>query len=201
MKQTYHEHCQEQIFRLAGQREWPDPKLYSGAVDDLTVELERVSKGEWDFAKRLVDKCKSGSDFCPHVNDIAAVAAEMREAQHASGPSQQQQWRKQYGPPQPFDAETGVDWNRVHAVLDRHDRLWRLLRAKLHVSGFKWPDWTALANAADELGYHDYAFCWRRSGPDAALWRGWIPETVLAKCGDDLGVLKNSVFTQRPRAA
>jgi hypothetical protein len=31
---TYHEHCEEQIFRLAGQRGWLDPHLYAGAVAD-----------------------------------------------------------------------------------------------------------------------------------------------------------------------
>jgi hypothetical protein len=99
----YTQFCTEQIRRFASQREWPDPDKYPEAVQDLVKELERVSRGDTRFAVRLVDTCKRGSEFCPRVNDIASVAAELRESDAASGPSQEDQWRKAGLSPIPFD--------------------------------------------------------------------------------------------------
>jgi hypothetical protein len=74
---TFREHCKQQVVRFAGASGWPDPAQYPEAVRDLVDTVERVSKGDRDFAARLVRTCKETSRFCPTVHDIITVAGEL----------------------------------------------------------------------------------------------------------------------------
>jgi hypothetical protein len=87
------------------------------------------------------------------------VARDIREGiTRANQPDVTKQWKQQYGEPKPFDW-TALDMGRVKRVKDREREMFRAIKAK-------YPgelSWQAMAAAARELGYADYADAWERA--------------------------------------
>lgn len=141
---------------------------FCGLVNGL-VNAEKVTKIS---AARIAAQCAEASKYCPTDADLLTIARDMVRCDAvASGtfdslagagnhvkPVDEAAMRKQYGEPQAFD-RTGVDTERLKTAQTRERELLGKIKAKYP----KDLNWTQMANAAEEFGYHDYAKAWRRA--------------------------------------
>jgi hypothetical protein len=135
----------------------------------------------------ITERCAKISQYCPTDADFLNVArdilADRKRAEEADVErTKRAQWERDCGPAKQFNWSDAVDPKRVREVAERRTRMFREIKQLLHLPTGKWAPLGEMLAAAERLGYHDYAYCWRRSGPEASLWSGNIPEEVLAKC-------------------
>jgi len=149
------------VSKLSRTRNFPQTE---DGVMDLAQGLMRAAGMIAVDAGDIVRRCADLSEFCPTDADLLNVARDLREErdreEQRATPSQEAQWRKQYGPPQDFAVVIPKKPKR------RDDELWEKLRAKFPGAGRRgkdWPDWLVLSQAARELGYLDYADAWAKS--------------------------------------
>ena len=162
------------------------PKDAEG-VSALVEGLARAARETDIQIEEIVSRCAELSQYCPTDADLLKVAEEIRADRIKAREDEVERhrvenWEKESGPPKPFEWNESVDWNRAKEVEVRRDRMYLDIKLHLHLSAGEWPSTAAMIEAAEQLGYYDYAYCWRRSGPEASLWSGNIPEAVLAKC-------------------
>lgn len=123
-------------------------------------QLACVSVGH---AKAVID---SFDGKFPTLREIRDVAFNLKPKFESPGPSQREQWEKEYGKPELFeDVSLPAKYPKQER---RDDELWRLLREKFPGCGRNrkdWPSWVVLAKAARELGFEDYARAWENSAP------------------------------------
>lgn len=104
---------------------------------------------------------------CPAPAEIGEAAASVGDRLRAQErKDDREEWKRIYGPPQPFDSKLGEQTAKYPP--SRDEELWRLLRQRFpntQPNGERWPNWKALAVVARELGYEDYAEAWERADP------------------------------------
>ena len=136
---------------------WPKNRL---GIIGLAQGLGLAARETGIAAEEIADECRRISTFCPTDADLLRVAHDLNaQRQEGARLIREEAERRGRGRPEPFDYEC-VDWKRVEAVRRRRDQLWDGLRIQFGVKNGKWPDWPALAAAARELGYQDYARAW-----------------------------------------
>ena len=144
----------------------------------------------------IVARCAAISQWCPTDVDLLSVGWEIvadrkRAAEAEVERTKRAQWERDCGPAKPFSWNDAVDPKRVREVAERRTRMFREIKQLLHLPTGKWAAPDDMWAAAERLGYHDYAYCWRRSAPPGGNdWRVQIPEDVLAKCSGP-GVIRN----------
>ena len=115
-------------------------------------------------AAEIVARCARESTFCPTDADLLTVAREIRdEHRRAEQRDETEDWRRIYGPPQPFNIARDF-FARANAAHQRDAEMWAKLRQHLKVVDGKWPDWSTMARAARELGYEREAKAWETPG-------------------------------------
>ncbi len=139
-------------------------KAFTGLVNGL-VNAEKITGVA---AERIVERCASLSKFCPTDYDLQQVAKDMARcdavaagtfdslANAGNAVVDSSKLRATYGEPSPFDWKT-IDHARVKRVKARESQLLTSIKAK-------YPgelSWSKMADAAEELGYPDYAKAWR----------------------------------------
>ncbi len=111
--------------------------------------------------QQIVMICATTSEWCPTDADLMTVAKQIRDeqkrAQETMAPSVESEWRKVYGPPQPFDWKA-LDIPKLKATKAREKELYRQIKAA-HPEELTWAGMIA---AARELGFDDYADAWQR---------------------------------------
>lgn len=134
---------------------------YPKNPSEVVIFVEAIGKAVDRYGvdpEGLADRCLGLSQFCPTDFDLLTVAKEMREEVKRAEDAQRNrvaEWRREYGEPQPL--KVSFDRQKVR----RDEELWRQLRRQF--PDF-WPNWMTLADAAEELGYSDYASAWRKCG-------------------------------------
>jgi len=146
------------IARLSRTKNYP--KDEAGLVG-LAEGLIRAAAATGANPQQIVMVCATTSEWCPTDFDLMTVAKqisdEQKRAQEALEPSLEQQWRKEYGTPKPFDWKA-LDMDKVRLVKAREKEMFNAIKRK-------YPgelDWHGMAQAARELGYEDYAKAWER---------------------------------------
>ena len=168
------------------------PKERIGVIG-LAQALRRIATEKVVDMDALCSRCALASPFCPTDAELFAAGSEMKALRMELQQDRERQAedvrrvQENRGAPHPTPLRGQAQLNDATA---RYDEMWR--RIKAHVkppvspSGHvRWPDWIALAKVAEALGYHDYAYCWRRSGPDGNGWSsgsGRITDEVLDRC-------------------
>ncbi len=150
------------VAKLSRTRNYP---LTEQGVTGFAESLMRAAEMFGVDGAAIVQKCADTSEFCPTDADLLNIARDLKEErerkERAATPSQEAEWRKQYGPPQDFAVVP------VRKSERRDDELWRKLRKKYPNAGRKgkkdWPDLLTLSKDARELGYPDYADAWEKS--------------------------------------
>ena len=157
-------------------------------VQALVQGLATASRETGVQMQDITERCAKISQYCPTDADLLNVArdilADRKRAEEADVErTKRAQWERDCGPARPFDWNSAVDFRRVREVAERRTRLFLEIKKLLHLPTGKWAPLDEMWAAAERLGYHDYAYCWRRSAPPGGNdWRGQIPEDVLAKC-------------------
>ena len=134
----------------------------------LALGLVRASQQYEVPMDELVTKCLDLSAFCPTDADLMKVGAEIFEARQRvkeAKRNQESEWLEKCGPPAPFDWKA-LDRRQIDGYKSRETALWKALREKFksdHGGAIAWPGWETLADAAQELGYQDFAAAWRKS--------------------------------------
>ena len=157
--------CKQAFSRCSN---WPED--YAGQIG-LAQGLNRASERFRVSKEDLIEKCRELSAFCPTDADLLRVAGEMftaRQSAFEASRDQITEWRKQYGPPKPFDQHgkctcCGRDWTEIiKTSTGRRAAKWAALRAHFDVKKGKWPSYRDMAPVARQLGYTDYAEAWER---------------------------------------
>ena len=133
----------------------------------LANGLEAASRHTGITMADIVERCATSSDLCPTDYDLLTVAKEIkiqRAAAEEATRDRHAEWKKQYGPPQPYDwqSEAAKIMPAASRSNERQRKMWAALRDRFDSK--HWPDWHTLAKAARELGYEDYATAWEKSG-------------------------------------
>ncbi len=111
--------------------------------------------------QQIVMVCATTSEWCPTDHDLMTVARQIRDeqkrAQEALDPPIEEQWRKEYGPPKPFDWKA-LDTDKIKRVKKREADMLRAIKAR-HPEELSW---SGMIEAAREAGYLDYAEAWQK---------------------------------------
>ncbi len=115
----------------------------------------------------IVERWATTSPYCPTDVELLATAKAIKAKRIWDAESERHihaEWRRQYGPPTKFDWQTEAAkiLPQARKAQERQRKMWEQLRERFDSNN--WPDWTALAVAARELGYHDFADAWEKSG-------------------------------------
>jgi hypothetical protein len=165
-------------------------------VQALVQGLATASRETGVQMQDITERCAKISQYCPTDADFLNVArdilADRKRAEEADVErTKRAAWERDCGPAKQFNWSDAVDPKRVREVAERRTRMFREIKQLLHLPTGKWAAPDDMWAAAERLGYHDYAYCWRRSAPPGGNdWRGQIPEDVLAKCSGP-GVIRN----------
>ena len=128
-------------------------------VQLLTISLASAARQFDVKPSAIVQRCVEVSSFCPTEHDFLSIAHDLREdRRRKEEPDITAQWKAKYGSPQPFDWMK-IDTDHVKRVRDRESALLSAIKAK-------YPgelSWAAMAAAARELGYEDYAKAWEKA--------------------------------------
>jgi hypothetical protein len=168
--ETFHEFCVTQVRRLSGTVNFPKgDEAATVAVKELVYALEnRVdSRGQRAFVGKLIDACLESSKFCPTVADLVTVAGEIRaegrRREEAEAVARRpQEWQQTYGAPETFNWKQ-IDLQRVKQVRAREAQMYTDVRHYFAARKVENPGWAAMAVAAGELGYGDYAVAWEKA--------------------------------------
>lgn len=136
----------------------------------LAQGLVRASETTGIGMDAIVERCAAASSFCPTDADLLTVAREIRDRYQQQAEASRnvvREWERDYGPAQSFDWRA-VDRKRVEAAWERDRQLNAGIRKHLGLVNGKlpngqFPDWSVMADAAEKLGYHDYAKAWRKA--------------------------------------
>jgi hypothetical protein len=145
-----------------------------------TSELQAFARGLMKACEmsgvageRIVAKCSEISVWCPTDADLInvgmdiarldAVAAGNYDSLAAQGNAVREvpkkELEKHYGKPKAFD-HTKIDAERAKGIRERERQMWTAIRVKIGKDP-QFVSWNILADAAEELGYTDYARAWR----------------------------------------
>ena len=149
---------------------WPEDRLaQQGLYQGLYQASERFKIPQ----PEIIAKCREQSSFCPTDHDLMVIAAEMfkarADAQEASR-NREAEWRRQFGPPQPFDltqrgrCSCGREWPEIlKTKAEASRKLWDGLRAHFEPKKGIWPSFRDMAPIAHELGFDEIAAAWERT--------------------------------------
>ncbi len=148
----------ECVRRLSRTKNYPkDDK----GVSFLAEGLIRACAGTGAPGQQIVMVCATTSEWCPTDADLMTIGRQIRDeqkrAQEALKPSVEEEWRKVYGPPKPFDWKA-LDMPKLKSAKAREKELYRKIKAA-HPEELTWAGMIA---AARELGFDDYADAWQR---------------------------------------
>ncbi len=139
-------------------------KNYPKDEDGLTFLAEGLMRASAETGapgQQIVMVCATTSEWCPTDADLMTIAKQIRDeqkrAQEALQPSVENEWRRTYGPPQPFDWKA-LDVPKIKLTKKREKELYQQIKAR-HPEELTWAGMIA---AARELGYDDYADAWQR---------------------------------------
>jgi len=156
------------------------PKDELGTIA-LAQGLAKAARETGVEMQAIVERCCEISKFCPTDADLLVVARDISRLQAVSEGSydsmagagnhapadQRRAWEKAYGPPKRFEWNE-ADKQRVAGVKAREAAVHAAIRKELQLVEGKMPngqrpDWRLMADAAEKLGFHDYAKAWRKS--------------------------------------
>lgn len=155
------------------------PRTAEG-VEFLARGLEKAAEKLGIDPERIVTACVEISRHCPTDAELLAVAANLAQpdcvaAEHEQERDWHRDMQRTYGPPVPFVC----DWTLAAArkVKARESQMYREIRDSLKLKSGKFADgrtvtWEQMADAAEKLGYRDYAEAWRNSLVNGIRARG-----------------------------
>ncbi len=152
------------------------PKDEAGSLA-LVHGLIRAAEKTGVAMDAIVEECCSSSRYCPTDADLLVVAKDlarckavaegkfdsMGNAANSVKADTVDQWRKEYGKPVPFPAINAQFHAKAKAAHKRRQEMYRAIENHLGIKNQRYPDWTAMAKAARELGYEDYAKAWENA--------------------------------------
>ncbi len=151
-----------------------ETKQFCSLVNGL-INAEKASGAS---AARIAEKCKELSKYCPTDAELLTTARDLARvdavaagtfdstagAANAISEVTTANWEKQYGAPKPFPIHS---FKSVNTVRERERALLSAIKAK-HPGELSW---AKMADAAEELGYPDYAETWHNAMVGHGTWR------------------------------